>query len=165
MLLVVSGLMMRSFLGLLNIDAGFDSTNLLTDAAASVDRSGARSRATESLPARSAYRRGGCARCARHGNSCAAPMQDVLRHADAAGQQALVDLANRDGGFYKVVSPSYFSALGIADQGRLLADTDTSNSPPALVANERLANRFFPTRTQSVNAFDPEDRPWEDRAR
>ncbi len=27
MLLVVSGLMMRSFVGLLNIDAGFDSTN------------------------------------------------------------------------------------------------------------------------------------------
>ncbi len=30
MLLVVSGLMMRSFVGLLNIDAGFDSTNVLT---------------------------------------------------------------------------------------------------------------------------------------
>ena len=29
-LLVVSGLMMRSFMGLLNVDAGFDSTNLLT---------------------------------------------------------------------------------------------------------------------------------------
>jgi putative ABC transport system permease protein len=56
-----------------------------------------------------------------------------------------VDVANRDGGFYKVVSPSYFSALGIKPiKGRLLADTDTSNSPPVLVMNERLANRYFP---------------------
>jgi hypothetical protein len=29
-LLVVSGLIMRSFFGLMNVDAGFDSTNLLT---------------------------------------------------------------------------------------------------------------------------------------
>src|SRR4030095_2290196 len=51
----------------------------------------------------------------------------------------------RDGGFYKVVSPSYFSTLGIKPlKGRLLADTDTSNSPPVLVMNERLAKRYSP---------------------
>src|SRR4026207_2078546 len=62
-----------------------------------------------------------------------------------AANKPLVDLARRDGGFYKVISPSYFSTLGIKPiKGRLLADTDTSNSPPVLVLNERMVKRFFP---------------------
>jgi len=57
----------------------------------------------------------------------------------------MVDRANRDGGFYKVVSPSYFTTLGIKlIKGRALSDRDTRNSPPVLVMNERLAKRYFP---------------------
>src|SRR4029078_6182208 len=83
---------------------------------------------------------------------------NVLRHADAGGKPATrrsrkpgrwvtprLDVPRRDGGFYKVISPSYFSTLGIKPvKGRLLADTDTSNSPPVLVMNERMVKRFFP---------------------
>jgi len=78
--------------------------------------------------------------------SCAAPMQGTCYGMPMqVASKPRVDVANRDGGFYKVVSPSYFSALGIKPiKGRLLADTDTSNSPPVLVMNERLANRYFP---------------------
>ena len=146
MLLVVSGLMMRSFLGLLNIDAGFDSNNLLTmrlpvtieqfPEPEQMNRYLREVRtAVEAVPGvrETAY-------------SCAAPMQGTCYGMPMqVASKPRVDVANRDGGFYKVVSPSYFSALGIKPiKGRLLADTDTSNSPPVLVMNERLANRYFP---------------------
>jgi putative ABC transport system permease protein len=146
MLLVVSGLMMRSFLGLLNIDAGFDSTNVLTMRLPATIEQFPESEqlnryfrevraAVEAVPGvrETAY-------------SCAAPMQGTCYGMPMQpANKPLVELARRDGGFYKVVSPSYFSTLGIKPiKGRLLADTDTSNSPPALVMNERLANRFFP---------------------
>jgi putative ABC transport system permease protein len=56
-----------------------------------------------------------------------------------------VDVAKRDGGFFKVVSPSYFSTLGLQIfKGRALSERDTRNSPKVLVMNERLAKRYFP---------------------
>jgi putative ABC transport system permease protein len=146
MLLVVSGLMMRSFLGLLNIDAGFDSTNLLTmRLPVSIDQVPDPEQLNRYLrEVRTAVEAVPGVRDTAY--SCAAPMQGTCYGMPMQpANKPLVDLANRDGGFYKVVSPSYFAALGIKPiKGRLLADTDTSNSPPALVMNERLANRFFP---------------------
>jgi len=146
MLLVVSGLMMRSFVGLLNVDAGFDSTNVLTmrlpvtieqfPDPEQLNRYLREVRtAVEEVPGvrETAY-------------SCAPPMQGTCYGMPMqAANKPPVELARRDGGFYKVVSPSYFSTLGIKPvKGRLLADTDTSNSPPVLVMNERMVKRFFP---------------------
>ena len=146
MLLVVSGLMMRSFVGLLNIDAGFDSTNVLTmrlpvstDQMPDAEQMNRYMRevrtAVEAVPGvrEAAY-------------SCAPPMQGTCYGMPMQpANKPIVELARRDGGFYRVVSPSYFSALGIKpSKGRLLAETDTSSSPPVLVMNERLANRYFP---------------------
>ena len=147
MLLVVSGLMMRSFVGLLNIDAGFDSTNVLTmRMPATIEQFPDPEQmnrylrevraAVEAVPGvrETAY-------------SCAPPMQGTCYGMPMqAANKPLVELARREGGFYKVVSPSYFSTLGIKPvKGRLLADTDTSSSPPVLVLNERMVKRFFPT--------------------
>ncbi|MET0165798.1 MAG: ABC transporter permease, partial [Vicinamibacterales bacterium] len=146
MLLVVSGLMMRSFVGLLNIDAGFDSTNVLTmrmpvtieqfPDPEQMNRYLREVRtAVEAVPGvrETAY-------------SCAPPMQGTCYGMPMqAANKPLVELARREGGFYKVVSPSYFSTLGIKPvKGRLLADTDISSSPPVLVLNERMVKRFFP---------------------
>ena len=146
MLLVVSGLMMRSFVGLLNIDAGFDSTNVLTmRMPATIEQFPDPEQlnrylrevrtAVEAVPGvrETAY-------------SCAPPMQGTCYGMPMqAANKPLVELARREGGFYKVVSPSYFSTLGIKPiKGRLLADTDISNSPPVLVLNERMVKRFFP---------------------
>jgi putative ABC transport system permease protein len=47
-------------------------------------------------------------------------------------------------GFFKVVSPSYFSTLGIRIvKGRALSDRDTRSSPPVLIINEQFARRYF----------------------
>ena len=154
-LLVVSGLIMRSFFSLLNVDAGFDSTNVLTmrlpttveqfPDAEQLNRYLREVRvAVEAVPGvrETAY-------------SCAAPMQGTCYGMPMqVASRPLVDRANRDGGFYKVVSPSYFSTLGIKPlKGRLLADTDTSSSPPVLVMNERLAKRYFPDENPLASAF------------
>jgi ABC-type antimicrobial peptide transport system permease subunit len=57
----------------------------------------------------------------------------------------VVDRANRSGGFIKIVTPSYFSALGLTlRQGRFLDARDVGNGPPVIVVNERLARRYFP---------------------
>jgi putative ABC transport system permease protein len=57
----------------------------------------------------------------------------------------VVDRANRKGCFFKMVSPSYFHALGIRlRQGRGLSDHDVKGSPPVTVINETLAKKEFP---------------------
>lgn len=144
-LLVGSGLMMRSFFGLMNVDAGFDSTNLLTMRLPMTperfpDSEGLNRylrevrAAVETVPGvrETAY-------------SCAPPMQgSCFGMPMQVANRPMVDRANRQGGFFKVVSPSYFSTLGIKIvKGRVLSDRDTGNSPPVLVMNERLARRYF----------------------
>jgi predicted permease len=46
---------------------------------------------------------------------------------------------------YNSVSPDYFRALGIPLQrGRAIEPSDTADSPPVVVVNQALAERFFP---------------------
>jgi putative ABC transport system permease protein len=77
--------------------------------------------------------------------SCAPPMQGACYGMPMqVASRAIVDRANRTGGFFKIVSPSYFSALRLKMiRGRPLSDRDTKEAPPVLVINERLAKREF----------------------
>ena len=145
-LLVGSGLMMRSFFRLMNVDAGFESTNLLTmrlptstDQFPDADQLNRYLRelraAVEAVPGvrETAY-------------SCAPPLQgSCFGMPMQIANRPTVDRANRQGGFFKVVSASYFSTLGIPIvKGRALSDRDTRSAPPALIINERFARRYFP---------------------
>src|SRR5262249_12736553 len=78
--------------------------------------------------------------------SCAPPLQGACYGMPMqVANRPIVDRANRAGGFFKIVSPSYFSTLRLTIvKGRALSERDTRNSPPVLVINERLANREFP---------------------
>jgi putative ABC transport system permease protein len=130
----------------MNVDAGFDSTNLLTmRLPVATDRFPDPERlnlylkevrtAVETVP--------GVRETAL---SCAPPLQGTCYGMPMQPtNRPMVDLAKRDGGFFKVVSPSYFSTLGIkVTKGRALSDRDTRTSPRVLVMNERLVQRFFP---------------------
>jgi len=145
-LLVGSGLLLRSLFGLLAVDPGFDATNVLTatlpisttqhpdpkelnqylrsirEAVAAVP--GVRETAlTSALPL--------------HGWGYGMPYQIANRE--------VVDRAKRQAVFFKMVTPSYFDALHIrVTAGRALADTDVAGSPPVAVINETLAKRDFP---------------------
>lgn len=145
-LLVMSGLVMRSFMGLVNVDAGFNSNNLMTlrlpiapERFPDPDQLNRYLRevqtAVETVP--------GVRETAL---SCAPPMQGSCYGMPMQPtNRPVVEVAKRDGGFYKVVSPSYFSTLGIRlVKGRSFTDRDTRTSPKVLVINERLARRFFP---------------------
>jgi putative ABC transport system permease protein len=145
-LLVGSGLMMRSFFRLLNVDTGLESTNVLT-----IGIPVATARFPDPARVNLYFREIRAAVEAVPGVretalSCAPPLQGTCYGMPMqVASRAVVDRANRQGGFYKVVSPSYFSALGLKMlQGRALSDRDVKNAPPVLVVNERLAKREFP---------------------
>ena len=144
-LLVGSGLMMRSFFRLLNVETGIDSANVLTmGLPIATQRFPDSTRlnlylreirtAIEAVP--------GVREAAW---SCAPPMQGACYGMPMqVASRPIVDRANRPGGFFKVVSPSYFSALKLKlVRGRALSDRDAKDAPPVLVINERLAKREF----------------------
>ena len=144
-LLVGSGLMMRSFFRLMTVDTGFDETNILTlrlpttiETFPDPTRLNQYLReirtAVDAVPGVTAT-----------AYSCAPPLSGTCYGMPMQpANQPMVDFANRSGGFFKVVSPSYFSALGIKmTKGRALSDRDTWNAPRAIVLNERLAKRYF----------------------
>jgi putative ABC transport system permease protein len=77
--------------------------------------------------------------------TCAPPLQGACygMPMQVAGRP-IVDRANRQGGFYKAVSPSYFHTMGLRLlKGRALSESDIKGSPPVTVINERLAKREF----------------------
>jgi putative ABC transport system permease protein len=145
-LLVGSGLLMRSLFSLLDVDPGFDSTNVLTAGlpiaqtqhpdptelnayidsiqAAVESVAGVQETAVTSvLPLR--------------GWGYGMPFQIANRES--------VDRANRGGGFFKMVSASYFQTLRIQFRaGRSLSERDMAGAPPVVVINETLAKREFP---------------------
>jgi len=144
-LLVGSGLMMRSFFTLMNAEMGLDGTNVLTmTLPIAQQRFPDPERlnlylkeirtAVEAVPGvrETAY-------------SCAPPMRGTCygmpwQRAD----RPIENKSNRRGGFFKIVSASYFSTFRLQlVKGRGLSDRDVQGSPRVLVINERLAKRDF----------------------
>jgi putative ABC transport system permease protein len=59
--------------------------------------------------------------------------------------QAAVDRANRQACFFKMVSPSYFRAVGMRlRKGRGLSERDLPGAPPVAVVNETMVRKYFP---------------------
>jgi predicted permease len=145
-LLVASGLLMRSFFKLLDIDPGFDATNVLTaslpirqELHPDPDELNAYlssiSAAVEAVP--------GVRETAL---TSALPLQGWgYGVAYSIAGRELMDRADRRRAFFKIVSPSYFDALGITLRaGRVLSDTDRAGTARVALINETLARREFP---------------------
>ena len=145
-LLAGSGLMLRSLLGMLAVDPGFDATNVLTGTLAISNKQhpdpvelnayldsvrtavgavpGVREMAlTSALPLQ--------------GWGYGMPYQVANRDT--------VDRAKRGAGAFKMVTPAYFQTLRIKVlKGRALNDQDKAGAPPVMVVNETLAKHEFP---------------------
>ena len=147
-LLAGAGLLIRSFFQMQGADVGFDSTNVLTAGLPLSDKRHPdpvqlnrylREIETnlEALP--------GVREVAF---ASALPMQGwgygmPFQIAD----QPMVDRANRQACFFKMVSPSYFHALGMKlRKGRGLSDRDVEGAPPVTVINQTMARKYFPNR-------------------
>ncbi len=144
-LLSSAGLLIRSFYELQQVDTGFDSTNVITAWLPMDDKQ---------------YTQG--AQITEYYKQILDSIQSVPGVRDVATTSALplqgwgygmpfqiagkpvVDVSNRPGGFFKMVSASYFRALGMRlRKGRGLADTDTQASAPVAVINETMATKYF----------------------
>lgn len=145
-LLVASGVLMRSVLALLTIDPGFTATNVLTaglpinqeqhaDPAALNTYLASIRAAVEAVPG-----------VRQTAITSALPLEGWGYGVPyAIAGRELRDRATRRPAFFKIVSPSYFSALGITLRaGRMLSDSDGSGAPPVVVINDTLARREFP---------------------
>jgi putative ABC transport system permease protein len=145
-LLAGAGLLIRSFFALQNVDPGFESTNVVT-----MGLSVSSKRVTD--PDRlAAYQREVMAEVQALPGVRSVALTSALplqgwgygMPYQIAGRPE-VDRANRRGGFFKMVTPSYFSALGIRlRQGRFLSVLDRKGAAPAAVINETFAKRDFP---------------------
>jgi len=144
-LLAGSGLMLQSFYRLFNVETGIDSSNVLTmGLPIATERFPDTARLNQYLrDIRAAVEAVPGVKEAAW--SCAPPMQGACYGMPMqVASKPMVDRANRAGGFYKIVSPSYFTTLKLQMiRGRTLSDRDTKSAPPALVVNERLAKREF----------------------
>ncbi len=144
-LLAGAGLLIRSFYQLQQVDTGFNSTNVITMWLPMDDK-----QYTQANQISQYYR------------EILDSLQAVPGIRDAASTSALplqgwgygmpfqiagkpvTDISNRPDCFFKMVSPSYFHALGMHfRRGRALSDNDTQAAAPVTVINETMAKKFF----------------------
>jgi putative ABC transport system permease protein len=145
-LLVGSGLMMRSFFHLISVDPGFDSTNVLTMRLPTSDKQYPDPAQLNNYLREIQSNVEAVPGVRETALTCALPLEGSCygMPMQVAGRP-MVDRANRQGGFFKIVSSSYFHALGIRLlKGRTLTEHDAKGAPPVMVINERLAKRDFP---------------------
>jgi putative ABC transport system permease protein len=144
-LLTGAGLLIRSFVALQQVDAGFDTTNVITmgvpfsptkfkEGGQAVSYARRIIDGVETIP--------GVLDAAvttvlpLRGWSTGMPFQIVGK--------PIKDRANRDSCAFKPVSESYFRSLGIRlRKGRGLTEKDVKGSPPVAVINETMAKKYF----------------------
>lgn len=145
-LLVGSGLLIRSFFAMQQVDVGFDAENVIT---AGLPISDKRFPNPESLNAylRQVVDSVSKAPAVREvALTSALPMQGwgYGMPFQIAGRP-MVDRANRKACFFKMISPSYFSTLGMTlKQGRPLSEHDSKGAAPVAVINETFKRKYFP---------------------
>lgn len=147
MLLVGSGLLLRSFAKLMSADRGMETAHV---ASLELSFAGSTPNAVRLARIEAMLER---IRRSRGVESGAAvndlPLSDA---ADYFGYQILDPVASGaaspdmdDGARYLPISPSYFGTLGIPlHRGRDFTPRDDSLAPPAVIINEALARRWFP---------------------
>jgi putative ABC transport system permease protein len=144
-LLSGAGLLIRSFRQLMHVDAGFNIENVIT---AGLPVSTKKIPDPERLNARYreiAARVGALPGVRNVAMTSVLPLEgwNYGMPFQVAGQP-LVDVAHRPACFFKMVSPEYFSTLGIQlKQGRVLSDRDRKGAPPVAVINETFVKKFL----------------------
>jgi putative ABC transport system permease protein len=144
-LLTGAGLLIHSFFKILQVDPGFDSTNVVTA------HLGTSTRRYPTAPALEADLRNIVTRLEALPGvrdvslTTALPMEGWGwgENFEVVGQKT-TDPEHRPVCYFKMISPSYFHALGMRLlKGRLLQDADRADSAAVVVINETMAKRYF----------------------
>jgi predicted permease len=142
-LLVGTGLLLRSFVNLLDVDLGFrpaESTVLTLKV--SRDRS---TEQTVALFTEAAKRVRGLSAVQAAGLTDALPLDRNRTWGLGVPGQTYAP-GQRPGGYTYIVGPGYLSAMGMTlVRGRDFADTDTVNTTPVLIVSESLARQLYPS--------------------
>ncbi|MFL6276640.1 MAG: ABC transporter permease [Blastocatellia bacterium] len=165
-LLVGAGLMMRSFLRLQHVDAGFNPAGVMTM------RINLPQSKYNGGPRRSDYFRQLMERLrAQPGVESAAAISTLPLSGNNWGRSLTVEgfpiLSVGQAPFiqHNVVTPGYFRALGIPIlEGRDFTDADTTDGPKITIVDERLARQYWPNESavgKRIRFGPPEDNePW-----
>jgi putative ABC transport system permease protein len=145
-LLTGAGLLIRSFSRMLSADMGFDSTNVVTAGLPIPEERYPDPRQLNQYLHSVSASVGAVPGVRDVALTSALPLQGwgYGMPFQIAGQP-VVDRANRQSCFFKIVSPSYFLTLGMRlERGRGLNDHDLDGAPPVTVINETMARKYFP---------------------
>jgi putative ABC transport system permease protein len=145
-LLTGAGLLVRSLSHMLTADMGFDSTNVIT-AGVPIAREKYPDPQKLNLYLKSIIANIGAIPGVRDvAFTSALPLRGWgYGMPFQIGGQPLVDRANRQACFFKIVSYSYFHALGMRVlQGRSLNERDAVGAPPVMVINETMRRKYLP---------------------
>jgi putative ABC transport system permease protein len=147
MLLIVAGLMIKSFLRLQAVNLGFEPRNVLTIQL----RVPARKYSGKYMP----FYRDLLSRIEalpQVESAAAASLEDALpmfasgtsRIFELGDHPLPTNMADKPLVGWRPVTPTYFRTLRIPlIKGRLFTDQDNANSPPVAIINQTLANRYF----------------------
>jgi putative ABC transport system permease protein len=144
-LLSGAGLLIRSFFELRRADLGFDPTNVVTAWLPITEKRYPSAERCNLYRHQLLDRVGSLPGVRDVALTSALPMygQGWGMPFEIAGPKS-VDVANRPWCFVKMVSPSYFHALGIRlIKGRSLSERDVKGAPLAAVINQAMAKKFF----------------------
>jgi len=147
-LLTGAGLLIRSFFEMQKADTGFDATNVLTARFPLSDK-----RFPDPVQLDNYMRQVVTNLQALPGVSDVAFASALPMRGWGYGMPfqiagtAEVDRANRPGCFFKMVSASYFRAVGMRlRKGRGLSEGDLPGAPPVTVINETMVRKYFPNK-------------------
>ncbi len=145
-LLTGAGLLIRSFFQMQQVDLGFDSTNVITAQLPVLDKRFPDPAQLNAYLRQISSSVGSLPGVRDVALTSALPMQgwgygmpfQIATHAFA-------DPSHRPACFFKMISPSYFRAVGMKlRRGRSLDEHDGKGTSPVTVINESMAKRYFP---------------------
>jgi predicted permease len=165
-LLMATGVLLRSYHTLATTDVGADTSNVVTMSLYTpLDRYGSAD-ARRAFYAEVAERLSGLAGVAAVGFGTAAPTEFTPQANYAIDGDGPVDSTSRSPVAEFVAGPTYFQALRVAViAGRVFNDTDRATTAPVAVVNQQFASRYWPGGTaigkrihRTLAAQDPA--PW-----
>ncbi len=143
-LLVGSGLLIRTSLALSSVDPGFDAAHVLTMRMSLKNPKYNQSDAVERLVEDGVQRLRAVPGVEAASAACCVPLEGGYGLGFAIQGRPLSDGPFHGGGSWLTVSPGYFEVFKIAmKRGRSFAEHDDRLAPPVVIINEAFARRYF----------------------